>query len=37
VENPSVNLNTEKLLETGVPQNAEKGLGAFFKRLFRNR
>ena len=37
VENPSVNLNTEKLVETGVPQNAEKGLGAFFKRLFRSR
>ena len=33
VENPSVNLNTEKLVETGLPQNAEKGLGAFFKRL----
>lgn len=37
VENPSVNLNSEKLVETGVPQNAEKGLGAFFKRLFRSR
>ncbi len=37
VENPSVNLNAEKLAETGLPQNAEKGLGAFFKRLFRSR
>jgi len=37
VENPSVNLNTEKLVETGVPQNAEKGLSAFFKRLFHSR
>jgi hypothetical protein len=37
VENPSVNLNTEKLLETGLPQNAEKGFSSFFKRLFRNR
>ena len=37
VENPSVNLNAEKLVETGLPQNAEKGFGAFFKRLFRSR
>ena len=37
VENPSVNLNAEKVLETGLPQNAEKGFSAFFKRLFRNR
>jgi hypothetical protein len=35
VENPSVNLNTEKLVETGLPQNAEKGFSSFFKRLFR--
>jgi hypothetical protein len=35
VENPSVNLNAEKLVETGLPQNAEKGFSAFFKRLFR--
>lgn len=37
VEQPAVNLNAEKLVETGLPQNAEKGLGAFFKRLFRSR
>lgn len=35
VENPSVNLNAEKLIETGLPQNAEKGYSSFFKRLFR--
>ena len=37
VENPSVNVNTEKLVETGLPPNAEKGFSAFFKRLFRSR
>lgn len=37
VENPSVNLNAEKLVETGLPQNAEKGFSSFFQRLFRNR
>jgi uncharacterized protein involved in outer membrane biogenesis len=37
VENPSVDLNTGKLAETGLPPNAEKGLSSFFKRLFRNR
>jgi hypothetical protein len=35
LENPSVNLNAEKLVETGIPQNAEKGFSSFFKRLFR--
>jgi hypothetical protein len=35
VENPSVNLNAEKLIETGLPQNAEKGFTSFFNRLFR--
>lgn len=35
VENPSVSLNAEKLIETGLPQNAEKGYSSFFKRLFR--
>jgi AsmA protein len=34
VENPSVNFNSEKLLEAGLPQNAEKGFSSFFKRLF---
>ena len=37
VENPSVDLNSEKLIENGLPQNAEKGFSAFFKRLFRSR
>jgi hypothetical protein len=35
VENPSVNLNAEKLIETGIPQSAEKGFNSFFQRLFR--
>ena len=34
LENPTVNLNTEKLLESGIP---DKNLGSFFKRLFRGR
>jgi AsmA protein len=37
VENPSVDLNAGKLAETGLPQNADKGFSAFFKRLFRSR
>jgi uncharacterized protein involved in outer membrane biogenesis len=37
VENPSVNLNAEKLVETGLPPNAEKGFSEIFKRLFRSR
>jgi len=37
LENPAVNLNSEKLLESGVPKSAEKGLGSFFKGLFRSR
>jgi hypothetical protein len=37
VENPSVNLNAQKIAETGLPQNLEKGFGTFFKQLFRNR
>jgi AsmA protein len=37
LENPTVNLNTEKLLESGVPKSAEKGLGSLFKGLFRGR
>lgn len=37
VENPAVDLNTGKIETTGLPQNAEKGIGAFFKNLFRNR
>jgi AsmA protein len=37
VEKPSVNLNAQKLAETGLPQKIDKGLGSFFKQLFRNR
>jgi hypothetical protein len=37
VENPSVNVNTDKLAETGLAQKIEKGFGSFFKNLFRNR
>jgi len=37
VENPSVNLNTEKLGETGLPKTLEKGFSSFFKNLFRGR
>ncbi len=37
LENPAVNLHTEKLVESGVPKSAEKGLGSFFKGLFRGR
>lgn len=37
VENPSVNLNSGKLAESGLPQNVEQGFSSFFKRLFRSR
>ena len=37
LENPSVELNSAKLAETGLPANAEKSLGSFFKQLFRSR
>lgn len=37
VENPSVNLNTEKLADQSLPRAKEKNFGAFFKQLFRNR
>jgi AsmA protein len=37
LENPSVNLNSGKLAEIGLPQNVEKGFGSFFKQLFRSR
>jgi hypothetical protein len=37
VENPAVNLDSEKVLKRGVGQNAEKGLSSFFKNLFRKR
>jgi len=37
VENPTVNLNAEKLGETGLPKTMEKGFTSFFKNLFRGR
>ncbi len=37
VENPAVNLNAEKLGEAGLPKAIEKGVGSFFKNLFRGR
>jgi hypothetical protein len=37
VENPSVNLNAEKLGETGLPKNLEKGFTSFFKNMFRGK
>ncbi|MGH7816487.1 MAG: AsmA family protein [Candidatus Binatia bacterium] len=37
LENPAVNLNTEKLVESGLPQSTEKGLGSILKGLMRGR
>jgi uncharacterized protein involved in outer membrane biogenesis len=37
VENPTVNLNAEKLGESGLPKALEKGFTSFFKNLFRGR
>lgn len=37
VENPTVNLNAGKLSETSLPKAIEKGVGSFFKNLFRGR
>jgi uncharacterized protein involved in outer membrane biogenesis len=37
MENPAVNLNSEKLVENGLPRSAEKNLSALFKGLFRDR
>jgi uncharacterized protein involved in outer membrane biogenesis len=37
VENPSVNLDSEKALKRGVGGNVEKGLGSLFKNLFRGK
>jgi uncharacterized protein involved in outer membrane biogenesis len=37
VESPSVDLDTSKLLQHGSGQGMEKGLGSFFKQLFRKR
>jgi len=35
VENPIVNLDTERVLAKGMSEKTEKGLAAFFKQLFR--
>ena len=37
VENPAVNLNSEKLAETALPKAVEKNFSSFFKGLFRGR
>jgi AsmA protein len=37
VENPAVNVNSEKLAETAMPRSVEKGFGSIFKDLFRGR
>lgn len=37
VENPSVELNTTRVAQSGLPQNAEKGFSTFFRQLFRSR
>jgi uncharacterized protein involved in outer membrane biogenesis len=37
VEDPNVNLDSEKALARGIGSNAEKGLGSFFKSLFRGK
>jgi uncharacterized protein involved in outer membrane biogenesis len=37
VEDPSVNLDSEKALARGIGSNAEKGLGSLFKSLFRGK
>jgi uncharacterized protein involved in outer membrane biogenesis len=37
VENPSVNLDSEKMLQRGVSKSAEKGMGSLFKQFFKRR
>jgi AsmA protein len=37
VENPAVNLNTEKLAAAPLPQRVEKNFSSFLKQLFRSR
>jgi hypothetical protein len=37
VENPAVNLNSEKLAESALPKAVEKNFSSFFKNLFRGR
>lgn len=37
VENPSVKVNTKKLLDTGIVRSLEKNFGSLFKQFFRRR
>ena len=37
VDNPSVDLDSSKMLQRGSGKAVEKGFGTFFKQLFRNR
>ncbi len=37
VENPTVNLDSEKMAQKGVPQSLERGLGSFFKQMFKKK
>jgi hypothetical protein len=37
VDNPSVDLDSSKVLQRGSGKVGEKGFGTFFKQLFRNR
>jgi uncharacterized protein involved in outer membrane biogenesis len=37
VENPSVDLDSEKMLQRGVPKSTEKGVGSLFKQFFQSR
>ena len=37
VENPAVNLNSEKIAESALPKAVEKNFSSFFKNLFRGR
>jgi hypothetical protein len=37
IENPSVDFDSSKVLQRGSGQLIERGFGAFFKQLFRNR
>ena len=37
VDNPAVNVNSEKLAETAMPKSVEKGFSSFLKGLFRGR
>jgi AsmA protein len=37
LENPSVNLDRERVIKRGIGEKAEKGLSSFFKNLFRRK